>query len=85
MDKIKFIEDDGSEVEFFVEEQVRIGGKTYLLVSDSQEDEAQAYIMKDVSADTDDQACYEFVDDELELDAVTSVFQQMLDEIEIEK
>ena len=83
MDKIKFIEDDGEVVEFFVEEQVRIGGKTYLLVSDSQEEEAQAYIMKDVSEETDSEACYEFVEDDLELEAVTSVFQQMLDEVDI--
>ena len=84
MDKIKFIEDDGEVVEFFVEEQARIGGKTYLLVSDSREDEAQAYIMKDVSEETDSEACYEFVEDDLELEAVTSVFQQMLDEVDIE-
>ena len=84
MDKIKFIEDDGEVVEFFVEEQARIGGKTYLLVSDSQEDEAQAYIMKDVSEETDSEACYEFVEDDLELEAVTSVFQQMLDDVDIE-
>ena len=84
MYKIKFIEDDGEVVEFFVEEQARIGGKTYLLVSDSQEDEAQAYIMKDVSEETDSEACYEFVEDDLELEAVTSVFQQMLDEVDIE-
>lgn len=83
MDKIKFIEDDGEVVEFFVEEQARIGGKTYLLVSDSQEEEAQAYIMKDVSEETDSEACYEFVEDDLELEAVTSVFQQMLDEVDI--
>ena len=84
MDKIKFIEDDGEVVEFFVEEQARIGGKTYLLVSDSREDEAQAYIMKDVSEETDSEACYEFVEDDLELEAVTSVFQQMLDDVDIE-
>lgn len=84
MDKIKFIEDDGEVIEFFVEEQARIGGKTYLLVSDSQEESAQAYIMKDNSEETDNEACYEFVEDDLELEAVTSVFQQMLDEIDIE-
>lgn len=84
MDKIKFIEDDGEVVEFFVEEQARIGGKTYLLVSDSQEEEAQAYIMKDVSEETDSESCYEFVEDDLELEAVTSVFQQMLDDVDIE-
>lgn len=85
MDKIRFIDDDGSQVEFYVEEQARIGGKTYLLVSDSQQDEAEAYIMKDVSEETQSEACYEFVEDELELDAVSTVFQQMLDGVDIKK
>ena len=83
MEKIKFIEDDGTEVEFFVEEQARISGRTYLLVSDSQEEEAEAYILKDVSEETDPEACYEFVEDDLELDAVSRVFQQMLDDVEL--
>lgn len=84
MDRIKFEQEDGTIVEFYVEEQVRIGGKTYLLVSDSQEDEAEAYIMKDVSLDTDNEACYELVEDQMELEAVSNVFQQMLDEVDIE-
>ena len=44
MEKIKFQSEDGTSVEFFVEEQTSIGGTAYLLVSDSAEDEAQAYI-----------------------------------------
>lgn len=83
MEKIKFIDDDGTEVEFFVEEQARISGRTYLLVSDSQEEEAEAYILKDVSEETDPEACYEFVEDELELEAVSSVFRQMLEDVEL--
>lgn len=83
MEKIKFIDDDGTEVEFFVEEQARISGRTYLLVSDSQEEEADAYILKDVSEETDPEACYEFVEDDLELEAVSSVFKQMLEDVEL--
>lgn len=49
MEKIKFQLEDGTEAEFYVEEQTRIGGVAYLLVSDSQDDEATAYIFKDVS------------------------------------
>lgn len=85
MDKIKLIDDQGDEIEFFVEEQARIGGKTYLLVSESQEGDADAYILKDVSEDTSPDACYEFVEDELELDIVSGVFQQMLEDVEIQK
>lgn len=83
MEKIKFIEEDGSTVEFFIEEQVRISGKTYLLVSDSQEDEAEAYIMKDVSEESDSEACYVFVEDTTELEAVSDVFRQILDDTDI--
>ena len=42
MEKIKFQLEDGTEVEFYVEEQTRIGGTAYLLVSDSLDDEATA-------------------------------------------
>ena len=50
MEKVKFELEDGNEVEFYVEEQTRVNGRDYLLVSDSQDDEAQAYILKDMSA-----------------------------------
>ena len=80
MEKIKFQLEDGTEVEFYVEEQTRIGGTAYLLVSDSLDDEATAYIFKDVSAEESQEACYEMVEDEDELQAVFKVFEQMLDD-----
>ena len=43
MEKIIFQSDDGTAAEFYVEEQTNIAGVTYLLVSDSQEEEADAY------------------------------------------
>ena len=84
MEKIKFQSEDGTSVEFFVEEQTSIGGTAYLLVSDSMDDEANAYILKDVSEDTDSEACYEMVEDENELQAVYKVFEQMLDDVDLE-
>ena len=82
MEKIKFQSEDGTSVEFFVEEQTSIGGTAYLLVSDSAEDEAQAYILKD---DTESQeACYEMVEDEEELEAVFKVFEQMMEDVDFE-
>ena len=77
MEKIKFQLEDGTEAEFYVEEQTRIGGVAYLLVSDSQDDEATAYIFKDVSED-------EMVEDEDEMQAVFKVFEQMLDDVDLE-
>ena len=56
MEKIKFQSEDGI-VEFYVEEQTTIAGITYLLVSDSQDDEANAYILKDISEKDSQEAC----------------------------
>lgn len=84
MEKIRFQLNDGTEEEFFIEEQTRIGGVEYLLVSDSQEDEASAYILKDVSGDSEPEACYEMVEDDEELQAVYKVFEQMLEDVDFE-
>lgn len=84
MEKIRFQLADGTVEEFFIEEQTRIGGVSYLLVSDSMEDEASAYILKDVLKDTDPEACYEMLEDEDELQAVYKVFEQMLEDVDFE-
>ena len=63
MEKIRFQSPDGTVEDFYIEEQTRIGGVAYLLVSDSMDDEANAYILKDVSEDIDSEACYEMVED----------------------
>ena len=38
-------------VGFFVVEETRINGVSYLLVTETEDDEAEAYILKDLSAD----------------------------------
>ena len=87
MEKIKFIPDGENEVvEFYVIEQTKLRGVNYLLVTESDEetDEAEAYILRDMSAEEDAEAIYEFVDDDDELDAVAELFEKLLDGIEIE-
>ena len=84
MEKIRFQSPEGTVEEFYIEEQTRIGGVSYLLVSDSLEDEASASILKDISTDTDPDACYEMVEDENELQAVYKVFEQMLEDVDLE-
>ncbi len=78
--KITFVTDDGGKEEFYVEEQTRINGVNYILVSDSKDDEANAYILKDISTDTDAEAEYVMVEDDTEFDAVSGVFASMLDD-----
>ncbi len=84
MEKITFVTDEGEAAEFYVEEQTTIGGISYLLVSDSLDDEASAYILKDVSVSGSSDACYEMVEDEAELLAVSRVFREMMDDVDLD-
>lgn len=84
MEKLLFTEEDGTEVEFFVVEQTRINGCNYLLVTETQEDEADAYILKDLSQDGDADSQYIIVEDELEMQTISRVFEEMLENVEIE-
>ena len=65
MEKIVFtFEDTKEEVEFFVLEQTKLNGSSYILVADSEEDEAECLILKDTSAQEDVESVYEIVEDE---------------------
>lgn len=83
MEKITFCPEDGETVEFYVLEQTMLGGINYILVTDSEEDDAEALILKDVSSIEDADSLYEIVDDDEELDAVAAIFSSMLEEIEL--
>ena len=80
--EIIFTDEDGTEIRFYVIEETKLNDVSYLLVSDSEEDaeEAEAYIMKDVSAPEDAEAVYEFVTDETELSALGDIFNELLGE-----
>lgn len=85
MEKIKFtFEDTKEEVDFFVLEQTRISGKNYILVTDSEEDEAECLILRDMSAAEDTESLYEIVEDETELFGVLKVFEELLEDVDIE-
>lgn len=71
-------------VRFFVLEETRIAGVSYLLVTESQEDEVEAYILKDTSEDGDAEASYVFVEDDGELEAVSRIFAELLEDVDIE-
>lgn len=86
-EKLKFtIPETEEEVEFFVVEQTRLNNKNYLLVTESEdEEEAQAYILKDISNPQEMEAQYVMVEEEEELEAVSGVFAQLLDDIDLEQ
>lgn len=87
-EKIKFtISETAEEVEFFVLEETRINGCNYLLVTESEDEEedAEAYILKDLSKEEDAEAVYEIVENDDELDYVSGIFAEIMDDINLEK
>ena len=76
-------DDLGNEERFFVVEQTVINGTTYLLVTASEDDEAEAYMFKDTSVAGDEMAVYTEVEDDLEREAVAGIFRQMIEGAEL--
>ena len=79
-EKIQFETEDGGIREFFVEEETRIAGVSYILVTESEDEETTAYILKDLSSDGDSMARYVMLEDDEEIDAVSRIFEQMLED-----
>ncbi|MBR6697247.1 MAG: DUF1292 domain-containing protein [Lachnospiraceae bacterium] len=86
MERLTFTLDSDETVEFAILEETRINGVNYLLVTDAFEDEeeGEAYILKDTSDETDLEAKYEFVEDDTELEAISKVFAELLEDVDIE-
>lgn len=85
MEKIKFAFGDGNgEDEFFVLEQTKINGATYILVTDSEEDDAECLILKETGVEEQTDKMYEIVEDDTELLAVSKVFEEQLEDVSIE-
>ena len=82
MDKIVFRPEGEDPVDFYVLEQTRLGGRDYILVTDAPEGDAEALILRDMSASEDTEAVYEIVTDDEELNAVAAVFENMLEDVE---
>ena len=84
--KIILKDENGQEDVFYMIEETTLGNIHYIMVTDSpdEEEEADAYILKDVSAPEDEEAVYEFVEDDRELEALADVFAQLLDDVDIE-
>lgn len=86
MEKITFTPDgaDGETVDFYVLEQTRIGGVNYILVTEEEEGDGEALILKDLSADGEAESIYAIVGDEKELAAIADVFSDMMDDVTLE-
>ena len=84
MEKITFVPDGGEAVDFYVLEQTTIGGVNYILVTDAEEDEeGEAYILKDMSDSDAEERVYSMVEDDTEFDAVSAVFENILEDSDL--
>ncbi len=84
MEKISFAGNNGDAIEFYVIEKTTLGGVDYMLVTESETEDADAYVLKDVSKAGEADGIYEIVEDENELQAIGQVFQSLLDDIDIQ-
>ena len=86
MEKITFTLNTGEVVDFAVMEETKLGGTNYLLVTESEDEEAdaEAYILKKVAEEEEEQVLYEMVEDDRELEYVSKIFAELLEDVDIE-
>ena len=83
--KIVFTDENGQEDVFYIVEETKLGDVSYLMVTETadESEEAEAFILKDISRPEDEEAVYEFVEDDQELDALAGIFAQLLEDTDI--
>ncbi|WP_028236059.1 DUF1292 domain-containing protein [Pseudobutyrivibrio sp. MD2005] len=79
MEPIYLPDEDGNQIKLFVLEETQLSGIKYLLVCDSEDEneDANASILKEITTEGDD-VVYEFVEDDVEFDAVAKLFEELV-------
>ncbi len=77
-------ETTAEEIELYILEQTCINGVNYLLATEEETEDSEAWILKELSTEEND-LIYEFVEDDVEFDAIARVFDEMLEDVGIEK
>ena len=83
LEKIEFETEDGT-IEMYVIDEVRINGCNYILVADAPEGDAEAMILKDVAPEDSAESIYVEIEDDNELDVVAGMFEDSLEDVEIQ-
>lgn len=82
---VTFTDDDSQDMDFYVIEETKVNGFSYILVCDDEDmEQGNVFILKDISSPEEDEALYDVVQDEVELKAVAKVFAELVDGIDIE-
>ena len=78
-------EESGEDVSLFVIEETELSKEKYLLVAESEDEDADAMILHEVSVDEVSQdVSYEVVTDDTLLQSLGKVFSELLSETEVE-
>ena len=74
---------NGEALEFYVVEQTMIAGINYLLVTEEEQGDCDAFILKEVSEDHQIEATYEVIESEEELESISRVFAELLEDVDL--
>jgi len=83
MEKVTFQKNENETVEYYILEQTRISGVNYLLVTDTEEDDGEAVILKEISAAEDEIGGYTDDLTEEEFEAVVPIFENLLEDVDL--
>lgn len=83
LEKVTFSPDGEEAVDFYVLEQTKLAGVNYLLVTDVEDGDGEALILKDLSGPEDHESVYEIVSEDEELQAVAGVFEDLLEDVSL--
>ena len=83
MEKVTFVDPETKEeIQFFVVEETQINGPSYIFVTEEEDGDCDAYILKEVAAEKED-VFYEMVEDDTELAAVGKIFAELVEDAEV--
>jgi uncharacterized protein YrzB (UPF0473 family) len=82
-EQIVLMDEAGNEITLYAVEETKIAGVNYLLAADDEGD-GDCYILKDTAPADSMEAIYEIVEDENELDYLLHIFQELVDDIDLE-
>ena len=83
MEKVTFQKNENETVEYYILEQTRISGVNYLLVTDTEEDDGEAVILKEISVAEDEIGGYTDALTEEEFEAVVPIFENLLEDVDL--
>ncbi len=84
MEKVMFQSpQDGEALEFYVVEETSINGFNYLLVTEEEDGDCDAFILKRFSQGEQEEDVYEIVESEEELEYISRIFTEILEDVDI--